>query len=80
MVIKAAEHSCVLECCLLYIEAAPALMLEVTALQSTACMWGFNPKHGHGHVGAYLLSIDLGNRATGMFLTVLQKSINNVDL
>lgn len=61
MVIKAAEDSCVLECCLLYTEAAPAQMLEVTVLQRTACTWGFNPKHAHGHVGAYLLSMDLGN-------------------
>ena len=80
MVVKAAENSCVLACCLLYIEAAPAQMLEIAALQTTACMWDFNPKQGHRRAGAHLSGLDLGSRATGTFLLFLQKSINSADL
>lgn len=61
MVAKAAENSCVLECCLLYSEAALAQMLKVIALQTTACSWGFKPKHGPEHTGAPVLSVDLSS-------------------
>lgn len=80
MVVKAAENSCALEGCLLYVEAALAQILEVAVWQTTACTWGFSHKHGHGRVGARLSGLDLGSRATGTFLLLLQKSINSADL
>lgn len=80
MVVKAAENSPVLEWCLLYIEVALAQTLEVAALQTTACPWGFNLKHRHGRAGARQSGLDLGSQATGTFLPFLQKSINSADL
>lgn len=74
------EQLCVLECRLLYVEAAPAQILEVAAWQTTACTWGFNHKHGHGRAGVRLSGLDLGSGARGTFLLFLQKSINSADL